>query len=55
MLFNLCKKTFAGNDNINDILFDFLHHFILAYCNNILIAYKTLSNLHLYIKYILKH
>ena len=46
MPFGLCNGPASWQHLINDILFDFLHRFVQAYLDNILIYSKTLKEHH---------
>ncbi len=54
MPFGLCNKSASWQHLINDTLFDFLHRFVQAYLDNILIYSKMLKDHHSYVRQMLK-
>ena len=46
MPFGLCNEPISWHHLINNTLFDFLHCFVQAYLDNILIYSKTLQDYH---------
>ncbi len=52
--FGLCNGPASWQHLINDILFDFLHHFVQAYLDDILIYSKTLKEHRSYVRQVLQ-
>ena len=55
MPFGLCNGPASWQYLINDTLFDFLHHFVQAYLNNIFIYSKTLKEHYFHICQVLQY
>ena len=55
MPFGLCNGPASWQHLINDTLFDFLHCFVQAYLDNILIYSKTLKEYYSHVHQVLQH
>ena len=55
MPFGLCNGRTSWQHFINDTLFDFLHRFVQAYLDDILIYSKTLKEHHSHVCQVLQH
>ena len=55
MPFGLCNGPVSWQHLINNKLFDFLHRFVQAYLDNILIYSKTLKDHRLHVRQVLEH
>ena len=55
MPFGLCNRPTSWQHLVNNKLFDFLHHFIQAYLDDIFIYSKTLKDHRLHVRQVLEH